>query len=141
MPGGQVRYTTQINDPASSLNGRSVSVSYADGVPDFSRLRVARVDILNPVGRGVGLDKADMKAASRALWSEIEAGRVDPRLFTPDQLERIRRGRADIPGLTWHHYGVSLNSDGTGPMLLLDQRAHSVFSHIGWSYARKLVTV
>ena len=133
MPGGQVRYTTTITDPASSLNGQSVSVSYADGVPDFSRLGVARVDIPNPVGRGVGLDKADMQAASRALWAEIEAGRVDRQLFTAAQLERISRGRADIPGLTWHHDGVSLNLDGTGPMLLLDQRAHSSFSHVGWA--------
>lgn len=133
MPGGQVRYTTTITDPASSFNGRSVSVSYADGVPDFSRLGVAHVDIPNPVGRGAGLDKADMQAASRALWAEIEAGRVDRQLFTAAQLERISRGRADIPGLTWHHDGVSLNLDGTGPMLLLDQRAHSSFSHIGWA--------
>ena len=35
---GQIRYTTTIADPASSLNGRSVSVSYTDGVPDFSQL-------------------------------------------------------------------------------------------------------
>jgi DNase/tRNase domain of colicin-like bacteriocin len=133
MPGGQVRYTTTITDPASSFNGRSLSVSYADGVPDFSQLGVARVNIPNPVGRGAGLDKADMQAASRALWAEIEAGRVDRRLFTSAQLERISRGRADIPGLTWHHDGVSLNPDGTGPMLLLDQRAHSSFSHVGWA--------
>ena len=33
LPGGQVRYTTTITDPASSLNGRSVSVSYTEGVP------------------------------------------------------------------------------------------------------------
>lgn len=133
MPGGQVRYTTTIKDPASSLNGRSVSVSYAEGVPDFSRLGVARVDIPNPVGRGVGLDKADMQAASRALWSEIEAGRVDRRLFTEAQLDQLRLGRDKIPGLTWHHDGISLNSDGTGPMLLLDERAHKTFGHVGWA--------
>ena len=63
LPGGQVRYTTIITDPASSLNGRSVSVSYTEGVPDFSQLGVARVDISNPVGRGGGVDaKADMRA-------------------------------------------------------------------------------
>ena len=134
LPGGQVRSTTTITDPASSLNGRSVSVSYTEGVPDFSQLGVARVDIPNPVGRGVGINsKADMKAASRALWAEIEAGRVDRRLFTDTQIDRIRRGRAEIPGLSWHHDGTSLNSDGTGPMLLLDEKAHNLFRHVGWA--------
>jgi SPP1 gp7 family putative phage head morphogenesis protein len=133
MPGGQVRYTTTITDPASSLNGRTVSVSYTDGVPDFSQLGVARVDIPNPVGRGVGADTADMRAASRALWAEIEAGRVDARRFTEVQLDDIRSGRAQITGLTWHHDGISLNQDGTGPMLLLDRRAHMTFGHVGWA--------
>jgi hypothetical protein len=109
-------------------------VSYTEGVPDFSQLGVARVDIPNPVGRGVGINsKADMKAASRALWAEIEAGRVDRRLFTDTQIDRIRRGRAEIPGLSWHHDGTSLNSDGTGPMLLLDEKAHNLFRHVGWA--------
>ena len=106
-----MKYTTTITDPASSLNGRSVSVSYTEGVPDFSQLGVARVDIPNPVGRGGGVDaKADMKAASRALWAEIEAGRVDSRLFTDEQLNEIRRGQPKVQGLTWHHDGRSLNS-------------------------------
>jgi len=133
MPGGQVRYTTTINDPASSLNGRSVSVSYTNGVPDFSRLRVAQVDIPNPVGRGVGADKADMRAASRALWAKIEDGRVSRTSFTEEQLDAIRAGRDKIPGLSWHHDGISLNPDGTGPMLLLDERAHRTFGHVGWA--------
>jgi SPP1 gp7 family putative phage head morphogenesis protein len=133
MPGGQVRYTTTINDPASSLNGRSVSVSYTNGVPDFSRLRVAQVDIPNPIGRGVGADKADMRAASRALWAKIEDGRVSRTSFTEEQLDALRVGRDKIPGLSWHHDGISLNPDGTGPMLLLDERAHKTFGHVGWA--------
>jgi hypothetical protein len=129
-----VKYTTTITDPASSLNGRSVSVSYTEGVPDFSQLGVARVDIPNPVGRGVGINsKADMKAASRALWAEIEAGRVDSRLFTDEQLAAIKLGKDKAIGLTWHHVGTALNPDGTGPMLLLDERAHKLFSHVGWA--------
>jgi SPP1 gp7 family putative phage head morphogenesis protein len=134
MPGGQMRYTTTITDPASSLNGRSVSVSYTEGVPDFSQLGVARVDIPNPVGRGVGVDaKADMRAASRALWAEIEAGRVDRGMFTETQLNEIKRGLPKVEGLTWHHDGLSINSNGAGPMLLLDERAHKVFGHVGWA--------
>jgi hypothetical protein len=134
LPGGQVRYTTIITDPASSLNGRSLSVSYTEGVPDFSQLGVARVDIPNPVGRGVGVDaKADMRAASRALWAEIEAGRVDRGMFTETQLNEIKRGLPKVEGLTWHHDGLSINSNGAGPMLLLDERAHKVFGHVGWA--------
>lgn len=129
-----MKYTTTITDPASSLNGRSVSVSYTEGVPDFSQLGVARVDIPNPVGRGVGINsKADMKAASRALWAEIEAGRVDSRLFTDEQLAKIKSAEAKIPDLTWHHDGTTINSDGTGPMLLVDEKAHKLFSHVGWA--------
>jgi SPP1 gp7 family putative phage head morphogenesis protein len=133
MPGGQVRYTTTITDPASSLNSRTVSVSYTNGAPDFSQLGVARVDIPSPVGRGVGADKADMRAASRALWREIEAGRVSRQLFTQRQLDEMKRGKDKVSGLTWHHDGTSLNPDGTGPMLLLDERAHKTFGHVGWA--------
>ena len=93
----------------------------------------ARVDIPSPVGRGVGADKADMRAASRALWREIEAGRVPRQLFTQRQLDEIRRGKDKVSGLTWHHDGTSLNPDGTGPMLLLDERAHKTFGHVGWA--------
>jgi hypothetical protein len=74
-----------------------------------------------------------MQAASWALWSGIEAGGVDRRLFTEAQLDQLRLGRDKIPGLTWHHDGISLNSDGTGPMLLLDERAHKTFGHVGWA--------
>jgi hypothetical protein len=77
LPGGQVRYTTTITDPASSLNGRSVSVSYTEGVPDFSQLGVARVDIPNPVGRGGGVDaKADMRAVP---WVSTDRASVQGR--------------------------------------------------------------
>lgn len=134
MPGGQVRYTTRINDASSSLNGQQVSVSYTDGVPDFSQLGLARVDISNPVGRGPGINgNADLRAASRALWQEIEAGRVPRSSFTQIQLKDLAAGEASPEGLTWHHNGFQLNPNGTGPMLLLDAAAHRVFQHVGWA--------
>ena len=134
MPGGQVRYTTRISDVGSSLNGRRVSVSYTDGVPDFSQIGLARVDIPNPIGRGTSISgNADLRSASRALWQEIEAGRVPRSLFTQRQLGQLARGRANPDGLTWHHDGLQLNPNGTGPMLLLDATAHSLFKHIGWA--------
>lgn len=134
MPGGQVRYTTRISDAGSSLNGQHVSVSYTDGVPDFSQLGIARVDLANPVGRGPGIHgDADLRAASRVLWQKIEAGRVPRSLFTQKQLEQLAKGRANPDGLTWHHDGLQLNPNGTGPMLLLDARAHRLFRHVGWA--------
>lgn len=134
MPGGQVRYTTRINDTESALNGQLVSVSYTDGVPDFAQLSITRVDIPNPVGRGVGINNdADLSAASRALWREIEGGRVSRKLFSETQLAQIEAGRPRFDGLTWHHDGIELNPSGSGPMLLLDRRAHRLFQHIGWA--------
>ena len=92
------------------------------------------MDISNPVGRGPGINsKADMKAASRALWAEIEAGRVSRELFTREQLDDIELGKDRISGLSWHHDGILLNRDGTGPMLLLDRQALKIFSHVGWA--------
>ena len=84
MPGGQVRYTTTITDPASSLNGRSVSVSYTEGVPDFSQLGVARVDIPNPVGRGASrreaviLDVPQVLGALGPALRPVEAAQAGP---------------------------------------------------------------
>ena len=67
LPGGQVRYTTRIADPASSLNGGSVSVSYTEGVPDVSQLGLAwRGWISRTRSGGGGINsKADLKAPSR----------------------------------------------------------------------------
>jgi hypothetical protein len=96
LPGGQVRHTTTITDPASSLNGRSVSVSYTEGVPDFSQLGVARVDIPNPIGRRVGIDtKADMRAASRVCAAQCRGVRDDqaPRWSAPGFRQHFRSMR------------------------------------------------
>lgn len=134
MPGGQVRYTTRIDAAESVFNGKLVSVSYTDGIPDFSQIGLVRVNIRNPVGRGPGGNgKADLKAASRVLWREIQAGRVSHRMFTQKQLEDIAAGKDRMPNLTWHHDGIRLNVNGTGPMLLLDRTAHKAFQHIGWA--------
>ncbi|MCB1332010.1 MAG: HNH endonuclease [Maritimibacter sp.] len=134
MPGGQVRCTTRVDNPVSIFHGQSVSVSYAEGVPDFSQIGIVRVNISNPVGRGPNLNgQADLEAASRALWQEIEAGRVPRSLFSQLQLDEISAGKAKISGLTWHHNGIAINADGSGPMLLLDEVAHKIFRHVGWA--------
>ncbi len=134
MPGGQVRYTTRISDPASRFDGQLVSVSYTNGVPDFSPHAVIQINIPAPVGRVGGANpKADLVAATQALRTEVEAGRVNRSLFNAEQLEAILRGDAQIPDLSWHHDGLILNPDGTGPMLLVDFRTHQVFRHQGWA--------
>jgi hypothetical protein len=85
-----VRYTTTITDPASSLNGRSVSVSYTEGVPDFRQLGVARVAIPNPVGRGVGVDaKADMRAVP---WVSADRASVQGRSISATVQRRSSPG-------------------------------------------------
>jgi hypothetical protein len=45
-----------------------------------------------------------MRAATRNLRDEIQAGRVSPDLFTPKQLRQIQAGKPRIEGLTWHHH-------------------------------------
>lgn len=122
--------------PLHSINRRCriKTCIYTNGVPDFSQLGIARVNITNPLGRGPGINgNADLKAASRALWREIEAGRVSRSLFTREQLDDLADGIANPSGLTWHHNGTQLNPNGTGPMLLLDTSAHGVFRHVGWA--------
>ena len=81
MPGGQVRFTTRITDPDSSLNGRSVSVSCTEAVPHVSQLGVGQVDIPNPIGRGIGVDaKADIAGGLAGLCRPCRgSGMVTPR--------------------------------------------------------------
>ena len=134
MPGGQIRYTTRLDAPSSPHHGQSISVSYTDGVPDFSRYTVARVDIRVSARQATPRKTrdADALAATRRLKAELEAGRVSRNLFNEEQLAAIDAEKARIPGLTWHHDGIASNADGTGPMSLVDRFVHFEFSHRGW---------
>lgn len=85
LPGGKVRYTTRITDPYSRFAGQSVSVDFTEGVPDFSRYSVARVDVPNPCRRSGALpSEADQRAATRILRDDVRAGRVSREEFTQD---------------------------------------------------------
>lgn len=140
MPGGQVRYSMRIDNQASPYHGQSVSVNYTNGVPDFSPFSRARVDIDIPTGRTQPTTRAekdvqrrqDYRAATEALRQAIADGRVDPSVFSQAQLDAINRGSGNIPGLTWHHDGHSLNANGTGPMSLVPTEIHGRMGHAGW---------
>jgi hypothetical protein len=73
------------------------------GMPVFDD--VARFDTrISMEIASIKLEKKHMRAATRNLRDEIQAGRVSPDLFTPNQLQDIRSGSATIEGLTWHHH-------------------------------------
>lgn len=140
IPGGQVRYSMQIDTPSSPYFGQTVSVNYTNGVPDFGPYSRASVDIDIPAGRTQPTTRAakdaqrrqDYEAATEALQEAIAEGRIDTSVFTQAQLDAINRGSGNIPGLTWHHDGHTLNPDGTGPMMLVPTEIHSPMNHAGW---------
>jgi len=106
MPGGQVRYTTTITDPASSLNGRSVSVSYTEGFPDFSPFMTHPSSVRSVTIEMTGTNRIDFRRANEAA-GHPEWGNRPP------------------PGWTWHH-----KQNGT-EMELIPSTINSTFSHIG----------
>lgn len=106
MPGGQVRYTTQINDPASLLNGKTVSVSYTDGFPDFSPFMRHPSGVKSVTINMTGTNRIDFRLANAAA-GHPEWGNRPP------------------PGWTWHHH-----QDGSR-MELVPSDINSLFSHLG----------
>jgi hypothetical protein len=106
MPGGQVRYTTTITDPASSLNGRSVSVSYTEGFPDFSPFMTHPSGVRSVTIEMTGTNRIDFRRANEAA-GHPEWGNRPPL------------------GWTWHH-----KQNGT-EMELIPSTINSTFSHIG----------
>jgi hypothetical protein len=106
MPGGQLRYTTTITDPASSLNGRSVSVSYTEGFPDFSPFMTHPSGVRSVTIEMTGTNRIDFRRANEAA-GHPEWGNRPP------------------PGWTWHH-----NQNGT-EMELIPSTINATFSHIG----------
>ena len=105
MPGGQVSYPITIDDPASSLNGRSVSVSYANGIPGFSRLRPQMADQAAPPAffsntRNRSCCSAawrlccanPLKAGVSFPWTELFCGLRERR---PECGEAVQDGRPD----------------------------------------------
>ena len=114
-----------------------------NGVPDFtpySRGPVVQIEVDVAARRGVKgkasddhFRKIDYKAASKALWEKIES---NPDLrkqlnLDDDAIEGLKKGYKP-DGFTWHHVGHTLNSDGKGSMMLVEQVPHDLFRHKGW---------
>ena len=69
--------------------------------------------------------KAQMRAATRELRDVLQANPALRSRFTPQQLKAIQSGKAEIPGLTWHHH------QDVGRMQLIPHSVHSKVGHIG----------
>lgn len=69
-------------------------------------------------------ERLHMKEAILHLKSEIQAGRVSPFEFTPQQLQDIYAGRSKITDYTWHHH------QDLGRMQLVPVSFHDV-DHVG----------
>jgi hypothetical protein len=69
--------------------------------------------------------EAHMRAATRQLRADIEAGRVSRGIFDEVQLRKIMSGEKKIPGYTWHHH------QETGRMQLVPTDIHEWIKHVG----------
>jgi DNase/tRNase domain of colicin-like bacteriocin len=95
-----------------------------DGFPEFDSLH----DTPDMPGDLIGphiSDDAQMRWATRNLRAEINANPALRASFTPQQLAAIQRGRARIPGYTWHHH-----HNGRG-LQLVDRNLHKLTGHSG----------
>jgi RHS repeat-associated protein len=93
------------------------------GNPVFPSLHNVRLppDLRGPLVS----DARQMRHATRDLRAAIGAGTVDATQFTKRQLSAIQKGKARIPGLTWHHHP-------NGTMLqLVDRELHGAVGHDG----------
>lgn len=87
------------------VDGEEVLIVFNQrGCPIFDAHTVCEVRIPESIAKKAGDGKAHMRAATRALRTEIKAGRISADKFTPEQLSHIMKGKPKIPGLTWHHH-------------------------------------
>lgn len=114
MPGGQVRFSTTINDPASSLNGRTVSVSYANGFPDFTPFTNHPSGVKSVAITMTGTNRVDFRLANIAAghpeWGNrrLPAGRGITRRMARQW--SLCRQALTIHSITW----VERRSSGGG---------------------------
>ena len=66
--------------------------------------------------------KSEMRAATKQLREDIEAGRVDKGQFSDAQLKQIKAGAEKIKGYTWHHNAQSAPNN----MQLVPSKIHNV---------------
>ena len=66
-----------------------------------------------------------MRAATRDLRAQIDAGKIDKSQFTSEQLQDISAGKPKIKDLTWHHH------QDIGRMQLIPSDIHKAVRHVG----------
>jgi len=133
----------QSNVIGSSVPGKSMSnVRKANGCIELKSVPGARVDFDKrgfPIFDSYAVaearipwskanipdSSAHMRAATRALRTEIKAGRIPRSLFTPKQLKDITSGSERIQGFTWHHH------QEIGRMQLIPRAIHEEIDHVG----------
>ena len=72
-----------------------------------------------------------MRLATKDLAEAIRKGQVRKSSFNTEQLRAIEKGKAKIPGYTWHHH------QDTGRMQLIGEDLHHDTGHIGWEAMNK----
>ena len=72
-----------------------------------------------------------MRLATKDLAEAIQKGQVRKSSFNTEQLRAIEKGKAKIPGYTWHHH------QDTGRMQLIGEDLHHDTGHIGWEAMNK----
>ena len=72
-----------------------------------------------------------MRLATKDLAEAIQKGQVRKSSFNTEQLRAIEKGKAKIPGYTWHHH------QDTGRMQLIGEYLHHDTGHIGWEAMNK----
>ena len=102
-------------------------IPYDDrGLPIFDDVAVYTTNIKKPANYENMSEKArraaEMRVATRQLRDDIESGKVDASMFTEQQLNDIKKGKAEIKDLTWHHNAQSAPNN----MQLVPRNIHNV---------------
>ncbi len=97
------------------------------GLPIFDSH--AKVDLrIDKAKALVSGGEAHKVEATKQLRQLIGEGKINSDLFTEEQLLRIQKGSAQIPGLTWHHH------QDIGRMQLVSREIHEKTKHVGGDY-------
>ncbi len=79
--------------------------------------------------------EAHKKVATMQLKADIEAGKVDRKLFSDLEWKQIEAGKSKIGAYTWHHH------EDLGRMQLVPEDIHRQTGHFGgdalWGMEKK----
>jgi hypothetical protein len=98
----------------------------AKGLPVFDDVAVFQTRIPRNIA-SIRDPNAHKRAATRSLRESIDRGESIQQ-FTPEQMDAIRAGRAQIPGFIWHHH------EDIARMQLVPREFHERTGHAGGEY-------